>query len=90
MDGRLLYMRTICRQAGQIRSGDVDNVGDQNPQGPKYPQRRRDTYIRIYIYIYICIFIYVYVHIPRRSKYPIFEVSGSNNHTLDGIWDQNA
>ena len=25
---------------------------------------------------------------PRRSKYPIFEVSGSKSHTLNGIWDQ--
>ena len=25
---------------------------------------------------------------PRGSKYPIFEVSGSKNHTLNGIWDQ--
>ena len=23
---------------------------------------------------------------PRGSKYPIFEVSGSKNHTLDGVW----
>ena len=27
---------------------------------------------------------------PRGSKYPIFEVSGSTNHTLKGIWDQRA
>ena len=27
---------------------------------------------------------------PRGSKYPIFGVSGSRNHTLDGIWDQSA
>ena len=26
--------------------------------------------------------------IPGKSKYPIFEVSGSKNHTLNGIWDQ--
>ena len=26
--------------------------------------------------------------IPRGSKYPIFKVSGSKNHTLNGIWDQ--
>ena len=26
--------------------------------------------------------------IPEGSKYPIFEGSGSNNHTLNGIWDQ--
>ena len=25
---------------------------------------------------------------PRGSKYPIFEVSGSTNHTLSGSWDQ--
>ena len=25
---------------------------------------------------------------PSRSKYPIFEVSGPNNHTLNGFWDQ--
>ena len=26
---------------------------------------------------------------PKGSKYPIFEVSGSKNHTLNGIRDQN-
>ena len=25
---------------------------------------------------------------PRGSKYPIFEDSGSKNHTLNGFWDQ--
>ena len=25
---------------------------------------------------------------PRGCKYPIFEVSGSRNHTLNGIWGQ--
>ena len=25
---------------------------------------------------------------PPGSKYPIFEVSGSNNHTLDGLGNQ--
>ena len=31
-----------------------------------------------------------FAHIPnhRGSKYPIFEVSCSKNHTLNGIWDQ--
>ena len=28
------------------------------------------------------------VGLPRGSKYPIFEVSGSKNHTLNGVWDQ--
>ena len=26
---------------------------------------------------------------PRRYKYSIFEVSGSKNDTLDGIWESN-
>ena len=26
------------------------------------------------------------LHQPRGSKYPIFEVSGSKNHALNGIW----
>ena len=26
--------------------------------------------------------------LPRGAKNPIFEVSGSKNHTLNGIWDQ--
>ena len=26
--------------------------------------------------------------LPRGSKYPIFQVSGSKNHTLNGFWDQ--
>ena len=25
---------------------------------------------------------------PTGSKYPILEASGSQNHTLNGIWDQ--
>ena len=25
---------------------------------------------------------------PRGSKYPIFELSGSKNHTLNGVLDQ--
>ena len=27
-------------------------------------------------------------NIPRGAKYPIFEVSGPQNHTLNGFWDQ--
>ena len=28
------------------------------------------------------------VHFPRGSKYPMFEASGSKNHTVNGFGDQ--
>ena len=29
-----------------------------------------------------------HAYVARGSKYPIFGVSGSKNHTVNGIWDQ--